>query len=116
MLSSYYEDINVDLRIINNIKELKQLGYTIALDDFMFTDEWRPLLEYADIIKLDVLQMSEQETLDIIKQLKHYPIKLLAEKVESHQQYEQLLELGCDYFQGFFSQQTEHHRRPALGH
>ncbi|MBU2569205.1 MAG: HDOD domain-containing protein [Gammaproteobacteria bacterium] len=96
------EDIKVDLRIINNIKELKQLGYTVALDDFVLTDEWRPLLEYADIIKLDVLQMSEQETLGIIKQLKHYPIKLLAEKVESHQQYEQLLELGCDYFQGFF--------------
>lgn len=96
------EDIRVDLRIINNIRELSNLGYTIALDDFILNDEWRPLLTYADIIKLDVLQMSEDEICSVIEKLRRYPVKLLAEKVESLKQFEWLQSLGFDYFQGFF--------------
>lgn len=96
------EDIRIDNRIIDNVKELSELGYTIALDDFILTDEWRPLLEFSDIIKLDVQQMTEEETRAVIDILKTYPIKLLAEKVETLQQFEQLKELGCEYFQGFF--------------
>jgi len=96
------ENVAVDLRIINNLREFSQQGYTIALDDFVFSDEWRPLIEFADIIKLDVLEMGEERTRNAIKHLKPYNIQLLAEKVETHAEFEYLRELGCDYFQGFF--------------
>ena len=96
------ENVAVDLRIINNLREFSQQGYTIALDDFVFSEEWKPLIEFANIIKLDVMAMGQERTRDAIKHLKSYSIKLLAEKVETHDEFQYLSELGCDYFQGFF--------------
>jgi EAL and modified HD-GYP domain-containing signal transduction protein len=96
------ENVEIDPRIVANLKELSKLGYIIALDDFVFSDEWTPLVEFADIIKLDILEMGESGTRELIKRLKPYNVQLLAEKVETHAEYQYLLELGCDYFQGFF--------------
>jgi c-di-GMP phosphodiesterase len=96
------ETVKVDAIIVENLRELSKLGYIIALDDFVFGKEWTPLVELADIIKLDILEMGEAKTRALIKQLKPYNVKLLAEKVETHEEYQYLLALGCDYFQGFF--------------
>jgi EAL and modified HD-GYP domain-containing signal transduction protein len=96
------ENVKIDLRVINNLREMSQQGYLIALDDFIFTEEWKPLVEFADIIKLDVLEMGEANVREAIAQLAPYNLKILAEKVETHGEYQYLLELGCDYFQGFF--------------
>ncbi len=96
------EDVTVDLRIINNLREFSQQGYSIALDDFVLTPEWIPLLEFADIIKLDVMAMPLSETLAIIEKLKPYKLQLLAEKVETLEEYETLKKAGCELFQGFF--------------
>jgi EAL and modified HD-GYP domain-containing signal transduction protein len=96
------ENVAVDLRIINNLREFSQQGYTIALDDFVYSEQWRPLIEFVDIIKLDILEMGEAKTRSAIQELKPYNIRLLAEKVETHAEFEYLNDLGCDYFQGFF--------------
>ncbi len=96
------ENVEIDSRIVSNLKELSKLGYIIALDDFVFSDEWMPLVEFADIIKLDILEMGESKTRELIKRLKPYNVQLLAEKVENYAEYQYLVELGCDYFQGFF--------------
>ena len=96
------ENVTIDLKIISNLRELSALGYIIALDDFVFTEDWRPLVEFADIIKLDVLEMSMDETRQLVEKLKPYNVKLLAEKVESKAQFQSLLAMGCEYFQGFF--------------
>jgi EAL and modified HD-GYP domain-containing signal transduction protein len=96
------ENVKIDLRVINNLREMSKQGYLIALDDFVFTEEWKPLVEFADIIKLDVLEMGEANVREAIAQLAPYKLKILAEKVETHQEYQYLRELGCDYFQGFF--------------
>ncbi len=96
------ESVEIDTRIVNNLRELSGLGYIIALDDFVFSEEWTPLVEFADIIKLDIMEMGEVKTREIIERLKPYQVKLLAEKVETHEEYQYLLALGCDYFQGFF--------------
>lgn len=96
------ESVTVDLRIISSLRELSQEGYIIALDDFVLTDEWRPLLEFADIIKLDIMANSLEDTRRLIEQLKPYKLTLLAEKVETHQEFETLKSWGCELFQGFF--------------
>lgn len=96
------ESVTVDSRIVENLKELSALGYTIALDDFVLSPEWLPLLEIADIIKLDIMANSLDETRQLIAQLKPYRLKLLAEKVETHQEFETLKSWGCELFQGFF--------------
>ena len=96
------ENVKIDLRIIYNLYEMSQKGYLIALDDFVFTEEWRPLLKFVNIVKLDVLAMGKNRVREAIAQLKPYNVKILAEKVETSYDYSYLLELGCDYFQGFF--------------
>jgi EAL and modified HD-GYP domain-containing signal transduction protein len=96
------ENVTVDYQIISNVSEFAEQGYTIALDDFVLSDEWKPLIEFADIIKLDIMAMGEAKTREVIKQLKPYNVQLLAEKVETHEEFQYLKELGCDYFQGFF--------------
>lgn len=96
------ENIELDNVVLDGIRRLKQEGYTIALDDFIFHPHLRPLVEIADIIKLDVLALSDQQLLDHVRELRRYPVQLLAEKVESHEIFQQCLNLGFDYFQGYF--------------
>ena len=96
------ESVKIDERVINRLEEFSRAGYTIALDDFVLTDEWKPLLKFANIIKLDVLAGSLAETKFLIDQLKPYNLILLAEKVETHQDFQQLKAWGCTLFQGFF--------------
>lgn len=96
------ENVEIDSRIVANLKELSKLGYIIALDDFVFSEDWTPLVEFADIIKLDILEMGESKTRELINRLKPYNVQLLAEKVETYSEYQYLVELGCHYFQGFF--------------
>ena len=94
------ENVAVDLRIINNLRELSHRGYTIALDDFVYADDWKPLLEFADIIKLDILEMGESNTRSMVEQLKPYKKKLLAEKVETYKEFQYLSQMPEQSFSG----------------
>jgi EAL and modified HD-GYP domain-containing signal transduction protein len=96
------EDIQIDDNVINNVREFASHGYTIALDDFVFSKKWQPLVEVADIIKIDVMAMPMSEVKALIAKLKPFNVKLLAEKVETHAEFLELQQLGCDFFQGFF--------------
>jgi EAL and modified HD-GYP domain-containing signal transduction protein len=96
------EDIEVDPPLIEAVKRLVAQGYTIALDDFVFNESLRPLVELAHIIKIDILALSREQLHEHVALLKKYPVKLLAEKVETHEEFELCQSLGFDYFQGFF--------------
>lgn len=96
------EDQIVDQTLLDGLAQLKAQGYTIALDDFVLTERTRPLLAYADIVKLDVLQLTEQELIDHIQALKPMGHTLLAEKVETYEMLERCKTLGFDLFQGYF--------------
>ena len=96
------EDVLPDADILAALKELKQRGFTIALDDFIYQESFKPLVELADIIKVDVLAMSATELEQQVQQLRSFPVKLLAEKVETQAMFELCQTLGFDYFQGFF--------------
>ena len=79
------------------------MGYQIALDDFQINSEAIKLLPYADIVKLDVLALGQLMTVDHFEKLSNINgLKLLAEKVEDHETYNYCLDLGFDYFQGYF--------------
>lgn len=96
------ETVAVDEQLIATIDELSRLGYEIALDDYIFQDETQPLIELANIIKIDVLNQSNEQIIERIKPLKGFQGKLLAEKIENKNQFNFCVELGFDYFQGFF--------------
>jgi len=96
------EDIQPDVEVISGLKRLKRDGYKIALDDFIYRQELMPFIELADFIKIDVSELSQSEIQEQFDHIKSYPVKLIAEKVETHEMYRFCYDLGFDYFQGYF--------------
>ena len=94
------ESVQGDAEVVSALRELKNRGYTIALDDFVLTPRTRPLLELADIIKIDVLETDIRSS-DIDHYLSRH-ITLLAEKVEDWETFEHCRERGFTLFQGYF--------------
>jgi EAL and modified HD-GYP domain-containing signal transduction protein len=96
------EDVPIDESLVKELKALSENGYTIALDDFVHSPKADDILPFADIVKIDVLSLSHEEVEDHVKLLSRYRAKLLAEKVETHEDFERCKQLGFHYFQGFF--------------
>jgi len=101
------EDIEITEKIISSLKKLKQKGYKLALDDFVMDEKYRPILALVDIIKLELPEMDQQTLEHTIETLKEYDVKLLAEKIETPEQFNQCMDLGCDMFQGYFLSKPE---------
>lgn len=96
------ETVVVDLPLIERCRGLKNIGFNLALDDYTNGHDFDPLLEIVDIVKVDITLQDWPATLEIVSKLRNYPVKLLAEKVESHEQYLQCAEAGFDLFQGYY--------------
>ena len=96
------EDIIPDNDFIEVCKDLKNKGYTLALDDFVLDYDYIELIELADIIKVDFMLTSIEERREIIRRYKYLNIKFLAEKVETQEEFEEAKAAGYTYFQGYF--------------
>jgi c-di-GMP-related signal transduction protein len=96
------EDVEPDETAVQACKSLKKKGYILALDDFPVDGHMAPLIPYVDIVKVDWLNTPLEYCRQLAKDLIPKGIKLLAEKVETHEQYRQAQQLGYSYFQGFF--------------
>lgn len=94
-------------KLASVLAALQQKGYRIALDDFNYTPSLDLLLPYVDIVKIDVLQHGISGLPGQIAPLSRYDVVLLAEKVETHQQFEASRKLGFTLFQGYFFARPE---------
>lgn len=96
------EDIVIDDEIINAVRHLKDSGYVVALDDIVDPVKAAPLLDMADLVKMDIMGMAPDDLERHVEYLKQYDLKLLAEKVEVQEEFDHCKQLGFDYFQGYF--------------
>lgn len=96
------EDIPVTKELVEAVGILADKGYIIALDDYIYNPNHKPLIELAQIIKIDLMALSKQELVQHVEELKKYDVELLAEKIETLQEFEFCRKLGFDYFQGYF--------------
>lgn len=101
------EDVVVDATLIAGIERLRKAGYTIALDDFVYSPAHEPLLALAHIVKMDVLALTEAQLHEHVALLKPRGLQLLAEKVETRAQFTACVDLGFQLFQGFFFARPE---------
>lgn len=102
------ETVQPGKRLLNSVQELKQAGYTIALDDYEHKPVWQHFYPYVDLIKIDLRAMSFEEIAQVQKDVSAFPhIKFLAEKVETLEEFERCKEMGFTYFQGYFFSQPE---------
>lgn len=98
------ETIQPTPAVIQATRSLADKGYTIALDDFFYTDAFKSLVEIAHIIKIDILALGIRQLPAQVQAIRaaNARVRLLAEKVETKEQFELCKALGMDYFQGYF--------------
>lgn len=102
------ENVRPTRSTLNACIELHKLGYTIALDDYEHDPAWQHFFPYIHIIKADLKCSNEEEIKRIATFKKKYPnLQLLAEKVETYDEFECALELGYTLFQGYFFSRPE---------
>lgn len=108
------ENVSPTAEVKASICALHQQGYRIALDDYNFEPEWEEVFRYLTLIKVD-LQAFTSRKLQILKyQIRDYDIALLAEKVETREQFEQAKDDGFTLFQGYFFSQPEMIKRRRI--
>ena len=88
--------------ILEAVRELKEDGYKIALDDFVLLPGYEPLIEMADIIKVDFRITSSPKERLKLREIMPSHIRLLAEKIETEEEFQQALDFGYVLFQGYF--------------
>ena len=96
------EDVQADDEVVIACQKLKDAGFIMALDDFVYSDHLRPLIDLVNIIKVDFLQTTGDERKNVIEKVDNPKIYFLAEKVETLEDYQQALDLVYKYFQGYF--------------
>lgn len=101
------ESVPYDDLVIAACQRLKEAGYQIALDDFAPNDPREPLTEFADIIKVDLRKTNLEERAAMVRRFGPWRCRLLAEKVETREEFAQARKAGFVYFQGYFFRQPE---------
>lgn len=96
------ETIEITDQIINRCFELKEKGFTLAVDDHEFSTDYETLYKTIDIVKVDILQTPIEQLPAMMTQLGKWRFKYLAEKVESREQYDSCAALGFELFQGYY--------------
>lgn len=91
----------VNDELIQSCRILKEKGYTLALDDFVFNPSHEPLMQFVDIIKIEFPNVEIEAQKALIQKYKHR-IRFLAERLETREEFGVALSLGYDYFQGFY--------------
>ena len=93
--------VESDPQVIAALDSLSSAGYRIALDGFRHTPDSAALLLLATVVKLDMLQHTPDQLLEVVERVRPYGPALLAEKVEDGEAHQRASHLGFSYFQGF---------------
>lgn len=96
------ETLKVTDELVERCRFLKLGGFTLALDDHEYSPKYHELYKIVDIVKVDLIQTSTARLEEMIKHFRDYPLQLLAEKVETLEEFSYCLDLGFDLFQGYY--------------
>lgn len=101
------KNIEPDPATLSACRDLKEAGYTLALDDFEYQPHLEPLLALADIVKVDFRESGPDARSATIARARSCGARLLAERVESREEFGLAQALGFDYYQGYFFSRPE---------
>ncbi|HVP66041.1 MAG TPA: EAL domain-containing protein [Anaeromyxobacteraceae bacterium] len=109
------ETIEPTRSVIERCRHLKESGFRLALDDHQFRPEFESLYPLVEFVKIDVSITDPDELATTLRQLGSYPFRLIAEKVESREQFHHCVELGFHHFQGYYFARPSILERRRLG-
>lgn len=107
MVIEILETVPISSELMTACKQLHGMGYQLALDDHDFDPKWDIFLPYISIIKVDVQQFNLLQISKYVSRVRHYNVTLLAEKVETAEEFNKLRQLGFQLFQGYFFARPE---------
>lgn len=109
------ETIEPDDEVVAAVRRAAGLGYQVALDDFVYDERYEPLLELVRYVKVNLPSLESQEDWrGQVERLQRPGLTLLAEKVESHEDYRFCRDAGYDLFQGYFFCRPDVIRRKGI--
>lgn len=96
------ESVELTTVVKERCVELKGKNYRLALDDHVYSPEHHDLYRFVDIVKIDLLETDPAVLSETVAALRQFPVTLLAERLETQEQFRDCLELGFELFQGYF--------------
>lgn len=96
------ETVEASEAVSQRCRYLREQGFLIALDDYVPGDPRETMLDVVDVVKVDLPGLEEPALRDLVRRLRGRPVQLLAEKVETPEQFDLCGKLGFDLFQGYF--------------
>ena len=96
------EDLEPTPELIEACRRLKVAGFRLALDDFVWRPGIEPLLALADYVKVDVRLTGPAERKLLLSRLSQYAVALIAEKVETSEEYQEVCAEGFTLIQGYY--------------
>jgi len=96
------ETLAVTPELVERCRALREEGFQLALDDHEYDPAYEELYGIVDIVKVDLLQTPAPKLAGMVEKFRPYPVKLLAEKVETREEFRLCRDLGFEYFQGFY--------------
>ena len=101
------QDAGFDAILLSSLRHWVKAGCSIALDDFVFDSKLTPFIDLAEYVKLDILTLGNEKFHQQVEALRGFNVKIIAEKVETWEEYQFCRLLGVEYFQGYFFERPE---------
>ena len=108
------ESIPLNNRNCRRAMDLRKKGFRIALDDHVYSPEHAELYQFTDIIKINILEFSADQLKEMSEKFQLFPVTLLAECVETNEQFDDCVALGFKLFQGYFFERPVVLKRKGL--
>ncbi len=108
------EDVTVDEKLFTQLKSLVQTGFTLAIDDFIDNESTQKLFELVKIMKIDISDYSREQLLEYAKLGQQHKLTLLAERVETKEEFLICKEMGFELYQGYFFAKPEYIEQQAI--
>jgi len=96
------ESVKADADVVESCRRLREAGYKVALDDFVWDAQVEELARLAQVIKVDMQITSREEQERMLRSFRNRGVAMIAEKVETQEEYEWANRAGFDFFQGYF--------------
>lgn len=96
------EDVARDEALLVHCNSLRAAGFSLALDDIISIDQLEPMRHHVDFAKVDFLNLDSRQRAEVCRAARQWRIPIIAEKVETYEDFQEARKLGCQYFQGFF--------------
>ena len=110
------ETMQITPELVGHCRSLKENGFTLALDDHKYDPVYHELYKIVNIVKVDLMQNSPERVEEMARQFEGYKLQLLAEKVESQEEFKRCLELGFDLFQGYYFAKPSLMEKKSMDH